>query len=139
LFVKGFYLDPATPSQSIDAGDNAMPFGLTTAPYTTHPNGSTDATPLDIGFHHRTASAGSFDSVLDEPPVQCGEHIIRPVFANRSQGDPGHLISVHPLGAVSIGSRTTINPAGPGDRVAFDRGDGTYAFTAGGAGASVDF
>jgi glycosylphosphatidylinositol phospholipase D len=137
LFVQGFYLD--TPSLSIDAGDTPFAGPLLNPPYTTDPAGAPDSTPLDIGFHYRGTSAGSFDGVIGEPPVTCGQHIIRPRFSNRPQGEPGHLIGVHPLTAVSLGSRTTIDPPGASDVIAWDRGDGTYAFAASGAGGPVDF
>ena len=139
-FVQGFYLDPILPSASINTGNNTFAGPVVSPPYTTNPNGTADSSSpaVDIGFHHQSASAGSFVAVSDESQ-NCGESIIRPAFANAPSGEPGHLITVHPQAAVSLGSLTTIDPAGPGDVIAWDRGDGSYAFLVSGVGGPVDF
>jgi hypothetical protein len=140
-FVQGFFLDPVLPSPSIDAGDNTFAGPLVSPPYTTDPSGTADSvTPaVDIGFHHQQGSSGSFTGVVAEPPPNCGEQVIRPQFAGNANGEPGHLIMVHPQTATNLGSLTTIDPAGPGDIIARDRGDGTYSFNADSVGANVDF
>jgi len=137
LFTLGFYLDAL--SSSIDAGSAPASSVFGAGTYTTDPTGAADAVDLDLGFHFLTASNGTLDGVSVEPPLNCGEHIVRPLFADAPDGAPGHLIGVNPLAAVTLASRTTIDPPGSGDVIAIDRGDGTYLFKATGAGGNANF
>ncbi|MGQ0587254.1 MAG: LamG domain-containing protein, partial [Gammaproteobacteria bacterium] len=139
-FQQGFYLDPVTPSQSVDTGDNAFAGPLLGAPYTTHPNGSPDATPVDIGFHYRQPSAGAMISVADAPLFSCSVNavVFRPVFANAASGEPGHLIAAEFSGVGgTMDSLTTIAPRGGSSRMARDLGDGRYAVNVSGAGSGT--
>ncbi|MGH8443364.1 MAG: LamG-like jellyroll fold domain-containing protein [Nevskiaceae bacterium] len=135
-FQQGFYLDPITPSLSINTGDNAFAGPLLGFPYTTNPDGSGDSAPLDKGFHYRGPSAGAMTSVTDAPPFACSVDVIifRPRFANAGMGDPGHLIAVEFSGpaGVTLSSLTTIAPRGGSSRIARDLGDGRYAVNVGG-------
>jgi len=134
-FVQGFYLDPILPSPSVDAGDNTFAGPLVSPPYTTSPDGTADsvAPAVDIGFHHRQASSGSFDAVALTPSrsVSCASSdtfFFTPRFANAPNGEPGHLIVVELSGVTpALGSLSTLDPRLSGSRVARDLGDGRYA------------
>jgi len=140
IFTQGFYLKPGV-TTSIDAGDDAATgaAGLVVFPFTTDPLGSVDTAPVDIGFHHQRAGAGTFDAVnLETGSVNLctgpQSVIFTPTFANAPNGEPGHLIVAEASlpGGLSLSSLTTLDPRASGSRIARDLGDGRYAVTIGG-------
>jgi VCBS repeat-containing protein len=148
LFVGGFYLNQAS-SPSKDTGDGGFDFGRDSPPYTTNADGSPDDPPFDIGFHHRSASPGTFDGVTANTASFCADAgagatpvIFTPNFANAPAGEAGHLVVVEfPAAFGVLASLMTLDPNGNGSRIARDLGDGRYAVTVdpNGAGGTVGF
>ncbi len=133
LFEEGFYLFQSS-CPSVNGGDALFStvFGAGSG-FTTDAGGAEDAGTVDSGYHHRSASSGTFDAVALTPArgLSCAStdtFVFTPSFANAPDGEAGHLIVVELSGVdPTLGSLTTLDPRSSGSRIARDLGDGRYA------------